>query len=125
MSTPDMSERPLASQKQSRCTYAVNNHIHADLKMQWSSPEQQCNANKNIRNILILGHHQMLQGSTFGTPGVEEHALFLRDVANATAIRSALIKNWMLANIPGKPTTFANRIGLCMAPLLQVLKLSS
>ncbi|KAK9843007.1 hypothetical protein WJX74_005543 [Apatococcus lobatus] len=42
------------------------------------------------------------QGSTFGTPGVEEHAHFLRDVANATAIRSTLIKNWMLANIPGR-----------------------
>ncbi len=46
----------------------------------------------------------LVQGSTFGTPGVEEHALFLRDVANATAIRSKLIKNWMLANIPGKCT---------------------
>ena len=43
----------------------------------------------------------VMQGSTFGTPGVEEHALFLRDVANATAIRSKLIDNWILANIPG------------------------
>ena len=72
-----------------------------------------------------MGHHHMLQGSTFGTPGVEEHALFLRDVANATAIRSALIKNWMLANIPGKPSKFAYHIGLRKFPLVHMLKVYS
>lgn len=61
-------------------------------------------AHGNQKRLIVMSHHAvMLQGSTFGTPGVEEHAHFLRDVANATAIRSALIKNWMLANIPGAP----------------------
>ena len=41
------------------------------------------------------------QGSTFGTPGVEEHAHFLRDVKQATAIRSHLIQNIAQAAIPG------------------------
>ena len=41
------------------------------------------------------------QGSTFGIPGVEEHAHFLRDVAHSTQIRSQLIENWNRANIPG------------------------
>ena len=41
------------------------------------------------------------QGSTFGIPGVEEHAHFLRDVAHSTQIRSQLIANWNRANIPG------------------------
>ena len=40
------------------------------------------------------------QGSTFGIPGVEEHAHFLRDAADADSIRSKLIANWLQANIP-------------------------
>ena len=42
------------------------------------------------------------QGSTFGIPGVEEHALFLRNVANASAIRDKLIENWQIAGSPGE-----------------------
>ena len=41
------------------------------------------------------------QGSTFGIKGVEQHAHFLRDVKNAEAIRSRLIGNIALANVPG------------------------
>ena len=58
----------------------------------------------------------VLQGSTFGTPGVEEHAHFLRDVANATAIRSTLIKNWMLANIPGEAEVRVQLLCFELAP---------
>ena len=43
-----------------------------------------------------------LQGSTFGTPGVEKHAHFLRDVSNAIDIRKAIIKSFTLAFSPGK-----------------------
>jgi NADH:ubiquinone reductase (non-electrogenic) len=43
----------------------------------------------------------LLQGSTFGIPGVEQHAHFLRDVKNAEAIRSKLIDNIAKAGIPG------------------------
>mmetsp|Transcript_2279 Transcript_2279/g.3575 ORF Transcript_2279/g.3575 Transcript_2279/m.3575 type:complete len:503 (+) Transcript_2279:59-1567(+) len=41
------------------------------------------------------------QGSTFGIPGVEKYALPLRDVNDADAIRSKLIKNICDAQIPG------------------------
>lgn len=46
----------------------------------------------------------LLQGSTFGIPGVEEHSMFLRTVANAEAIRNKLISTWGLAYSPGKPS---------------------
>ena len=42
------------------------------------------------------------QGSTFGIPGVAEHAHFLRDVKQATAIREKLVKNVAKAGIPGE-----------------------
>jgi NADPH-dependent 2,4-dienoyl-CoA reductase/sulfur reductase-like enzyme len=42
-----------------------------------------------------------IQGSTFGIPGVERHAHFLRDVKDAEQIRNELLKNWTLANVPG------------------------
>ncbi len=45
----------------------------------------------------------VLRCSTFGIPGVEDHTHFLRDVANASAIRSHLIANWNLANLPSEP----------------------
>ena len=38
--------------------------------------------------------------STFGIPGVEQNVHFLRDVANASAIRKDFIENWNLANLP-------------------------
>ncbi|KAF8061375.1 NDA1 [Scenedesmus sp. PABB004] len=50
------------------------------------------------------------QGSTFGIPGVEEHAHFLRDVRHAEAIRSALIQNIALAGVPGRPLDDYNRL---------------
>ncbi|GLI68456.1 hypothetical protein VaNZ11_012878 [Volvox africanus] len=42
------------------------------------------------------------QGSTFGIPGVLEHAHFLRDVKQAESIRQRLIENLALAGIPGR-----------------------
>lgn len=41
-------------------------------------------------------------GSTFGIPGVYEHAHFLRDVSHAAAIRSRIIQNLGLASTPGE-----------------------
>jgi NADH:ubiquinone reductase (non-electrogenic) len=43
------------------------------------------------------------QGSTFGIPGVIEHALPLRDVSDAEKIRSKIIKNVLECQIPGVP----------------------
>lgn len=43
------------------------------------------------------------QGSTFGIPGVQEHAHFLRDVKHGEAIRQKLIHNLALAGVPGRP----------------------
>lgn len=42
------------------------------------------------------------QGSTFGIPGVEEYAHFLRDVRHAESIRAQLIENIALAGVPGE-----------------------
>ncbi|MEW5311892.1 MAG: hypothetical protein WDW38_003569 [Sanguina aurantia] len=42
------------------------------------------------------------QGSTFGIPGVLEHAHFLRDVKQSEAIRLKIIENLALAGIPGR-----------------------
>ncbi|BDA46213.1 Internal alternative NAD(P)H-ubiquinone oxidoreductase A1 [Coccomyxa sp. Obi] len=50
------------------------------------------------------------QGSTFGIPGVEEHAHFLRDVANATHIRNHLIANWNKANLPTRTQEERSRL---------------
>jgi len=50
------------------------------------------------------------QGSTFGIPGVEENAHFLRDASHATAIRNQLIRNWNAANIPGRDLRERDRL---------------
>eukprot|EP00775_Hariotina_reticulata_P010169 gene10167-10329_t len=50
------------------------------------------------------------QGSTFGIPGVEEHAHFLRDVRHAEVIRAKLIENIALAGVPGRPVDDYNRL---------------
>jgi NADH:ubiquinone reductase (non-electrogenic) len=42
------------------------------------------------------------QGSTFGIPGVEQHALPLRDVRHAEAIRARLIRSVQMAGVPGR-----------------------
>lgn len=52
----------------------------------------------SLPSLLGLLH---MQGSTFGIPGVEKYAHFLRDVSHTTQIRSQLIDNWNRANIPG------------------------
>jgi hypothetical protein len=49
-----------------------------------------------------MWHVTTLQGSTFGIPGVEQHAHFLRDVRHAEAIRGKLIENIALAGVPGQ-----------------------
>ncbi|KAL4540974.1 hypothetical protein Ndes2437B_g05374 [Nannochloris sp. 'desiccata'] len=50
------------------------------------------------------------QGSTFGIPGVEEHAHFLRDASHADSIRNKLIYNWNSANIPGRSIADRDRL---------------
>jgi NADH:ubiquinone reductase (non-electrogenic) len=50
------------------------------------------------------------QGSTFGIPGVEAHALPLRDVRHAEAIRARLIRNIALAGVPGRSPEDASRL---------------
>ncbi|EIE24104.1 mitochondrial type-II NADH dehydrogenase [Coccomyxa subellipsoidea C-169] len=50
------------------------------------------------------------QGSTFGIPGVEQHAHFLRDVSNATHIRNHLIANWNKANLPTRTQKERSRL---------------
>lgn len=63
-----------------------------------------------------------LQGSTFGIPGVLEHAHFLRDVKQSEAIRLKIIENLALAGIPGenRANTWLEQVGvlssLCEAP---------
>ena len=57
------------------------------------------------------------QGSTFGIPGVEQHAHFLRDVSNATHIRNHLIANWNKANLPSKAQGLIPRCWLVMVNL--------
>ena len=51
-----------------------------------------------------------VQGSTFGIPGVEQHAHFLRDVSNATHIRNHLIANWNKANLPTRTQEERSRL---------------
>ena len=41
------------------------------------------------------------EASTFGIKGVAEYAIFLRDVKNARDIRTKLLLNLMLCEIPG------------------------
>lgn len=41
------------------------------------------------------------QATTFGIPGVEKHAIFLREVGHAQEIRRKLLLNLMLSDIPG------------------------
>ena len=41
------------------------------------------------------------RGNTFGVPGVAEHALFLKELADARRIREALVANLEAASIPG------------------------
>ncbi|KAG1655670.1 hypothetical protein FOA52_011798 [Chlamydomonas sp. UWO 241] len=50
------------------------------------------------------------QGSTFGIPGVSDHAMFLRDVKQAEAIRLRLVHNISKANIPGRTISEFNRL---------------
>jgi NADH:ubiquinone reductase (non-electrogenic) len=50
------------------------------------------------------------QGSTFGIPGVEEHAHFLRDASHADNIRNTLLSNWNKANIPGRAIADRDRL---------------
>lgn len=41
------------------------------------------------------------QATTFGIPGVEKHAIFLREVRHAQEVRRKLLLNLMLSDIPG------------------------
>lgn len=50
------------------------------------------------------------QGSTFGIKGVEQYCHPLREAGHAVSIRSRLIKNWSLANIPGRQPQERDRL---------------
>ena len=50
------------------------------------------------------------QGSTFGIKGVDQYCHPLREAGHAVAIRSRLIKNWSLANIPGRQPQERDRL---------------
>lgn len=52
--------------------------------------------------LSTLPCYMMLQGSTFGIPGVEQHAHFLRDISHSERIRNDLIHNVALAGVPGR-----------------------
>lgn len=54
------------------------------------------------------------QGSTFGIPGVEEYACFLRDASHAQIIRSRLMANWSKANIPGRSIAERDKLLHCV-----------
>lgn len=54
---------------------------------------------QTLRLLVLVWHPQ---GSTFGIPGVLEHAHFLRDVKQSEAIRLKIIENLALAGIPGE-----------------------
>lgn len=47
--------------------------------------------------VIALGSHP----STFGIQGVNEHAIFLREVHHAQEIRRKLLLNLMLSDVPG------------------------
>ncbi len=53
-----------------------------------------------------------MQGSTFGTPGVEKYAHFLRNVSNAVDIRKDIIKSFTLAFSPGEAFLWLDNPGL-------------
>lgn len=82
--------------------------LHRTLR---SAPS--CRAQASQRDPLHPPRHSRCQGSTFGIPGVEQHAHFLRDVRHAEAIRNKLINNIALAGVPGG-------LWACMRPLLRV-----
>lgn len=50
------------------------------------------------------------QGSTFGVPGVEKHAFFLRELSHAEDIRKRLIDNLGMAAIPGRSEVERHRL---------------
>lgn len=54
------------------------------------------------------------QGSTFGIPGVEKYACFLRDASHTQIIRSRLMTNWSKANIPGRSISERDKLLHCV-----------
>ncbi|CAI5996127.1 unnamed protein product [Closterium sp. NIES-65] len=54
------------------------------------------------------------QASTFGIRGVEQHALFLREVRHAQAIRRRLLLNLMKSDTPGLPEEEKRRLLSCV-----------
>jgi NADH:ubiquinone reductase (non-electrogenic) len=54
------------------------------------------------------------EATTFGIDGVHENAIFLRDVKNAMDIRSKLMLNLALCEIPGKTLTEKKRLLHCV-----------
>ncbi|KMZ75479.1 NADH dehydrogenase [Zostera marina] len=54
------------------------------------------------------------QATTFGIPGVEKHAIFLREVGHAQEIRRKLLLNLMLSDIPGISVEEKKRLLHCV-----------
>lgn len=52
-------------------------------------------------DILVIGVG--MTNNTFGTPGVEEHAFFLKELPDARAIRQRIIENFERASKPNRP----------------------
>ncbi len=48
--------------------------------------------------------------NTFGIPGVEEHALFLKELTDARKIRTGIIENLERADLPGLPESERKRL---------------
>ncbi|KAL5077184.1 hypothetical protein RYX36_016168 [Vicia faba] len=60
--------------------------------------------------VIALGSHP----STFGIQGVNEHAIFLREVHHAQEIRRKLLLNLMLSDVPGIPEEEKQRLLHCV-----------
>lgn len=48
--------------------------------------------------------------TTFGTPGVREHCLFLKEVPDAVALRKAIVDRFERASMPSVPLEEKKRI---------------
>lgn len=50
------------------------------------------------------------QTTTFGTPGVKEHCMFLKEVPDAVALRKAIVDRFERASMPSVPLEEKKRI---------------
>lgn len=67
------------------------------------------------RKLFRLGYDQLViavgaVSNTFGVPGVEEHAIFLKDLSDARAIRQRIVSCLEQASTPGLPNDERKRL---------------